>query len=358
MEIFVTGGNGLLGTHLVDVLSKSEDIDRIYILVRDIKKARQSILENENINKNKILLLEGNLTSLRLGLNDHEISLLDSVQEVYHLAASVSLSNNIDTKSSIFEVNVTGTKNLLDILTKKERLNKFFFISSAYSCGYYEEEVPEDWLTKPKKFRNFYEESKFQAEQLVKEYSDKYRIQCIVLRPSILLSDYPSDHLKIRDHTIYLYGKLLLKIVHQLAFRPSEIRLLGDPHAPLNFVHVRDLINIIVALRKQNRTLILNITNASNTTINDILQSIKKGIDYEGEFIFLKDLDLSSLSNPELAALKYTEPFTKYTLNHKIIWQIRNATLIKDELNIKDMSNDWIKKHVETFFHKLRENEK
>ena len=344
MDIFITGSTGLLGTHLINELSKKDDIDKIFALVRDIEL-------NPDFNSEKIILLKGDVTLKNLGLNDDEIQDLKNVEEVYHLAALVTLSNNDEKKPLIYNVNVNGTKNLLDLFKDNKNIKKIFYVSSAYSCGYYEKKVPEKWLDKPENFRNFYESTKFEAEQLVKDYSDKYDIPYIILRPSILLSDYPEDSDKTKNHTIYLYGKIIYKLLKEIKFNPINFRLIGNPDSKLNFILVRDLIECFINSRNNKIVKsISNVTNPLDTPIRDILLSIKKGLKYNGDLNFVENIN--NPNNLELAAMKMTEPFTKYTLDHWISWET------KHQFFNNSIDNDWIMKHIEEYLNKVVTNEK
>jgi len=348
MDIFVTGSTGLLGSHLIDALSKDKNIDRIYALVRNSKKP--TLRDNS-----KVTLLNGNITSRNLGLKKEEIQNLKNIQEIYHLAALVSLSNKKENKSLIYDVNVKGTKHLLDLFKKNKNLKKLFYVSSAYSCGYYSKEVPEDWLIRPKEFRNFYESTKFDAEQLIKEYSVKYQIPYIILRPSILLSDLPEDFDKISNHSIYLYGKILCQILKEIEFNPIKIKLIGNKSSTLNFILVRDLINFFVLIRNTEiNNSIFNIVNSQNTSMGGLLQSIEKGLNYNGEFTLA-----NSLENPnkvELAVSKLTSSFSKYTMNKPIIWNNKKTLNFTDK--ITNIDNVWIKKHIEEYLKRVSADEK
>ena len=69
-------------------------------------------------------------------------------------------------------------------------LGHFAYVSTAYVAGTHEGVFNEDDLNVGQDFRNPYERSKFEAEQLVRGYSDRLPIQ--VFRPSIIVGEHSS----------------------------------------------------------------------------------------------------------------------------------------------------------------------
>ena len=84
MRIFLTGGTGLLGAHLVESLSSAKDVERIYCLVRDQTRAEIEFSER-NVDLHKIRYLQGDITRPDLSLSSADQNALKNIDVVYHL---------------------------------------------------------------------------------------------------------------------------------------------------------------------------------------------------------------------------------------------------------------------------------
>ncbi len=349
MDVLVTGATGLLGVHLLRVLSKDADVSSIYALTRNKAQAQQT-LNQYGIGQNKVVLIEGDIRFPSLGVREDELADLKKVREAYHLAAMISLSNNPEDAAMIHEVNVRGTANLLMVLRGCADLQKFFFVSSAYACGYYDGVVPECWMAQPKGFRNFYEESKFMAEKEIKKFFEDTDIACALIRPSLFLTQDHADFEKIKSQTTYCYCYIISKILREHALHLGQLRFLGNPHSTLNMVRVKDLVSLLIGLRRDLSSLeIINMVNANDIFVDDLLQSFKKGLPQNTELVFKTSLNIDHLNAIEQEAYHRTSVFSRYTLNQVLSWQTEKASKMKKELGIKDMTTKEIQRHFEEF---------
>ncbi|MEM5782543.1 MAG: GDP-mannose 4,6-dehydratase [Candidatus Aenigmatarchaeota archaeon] len=141
--MLVTGAAGRIGKHLVNALVKQGE--KVRVLIKD------DTIENENVE-----VFYGDL------LNKESLKkAVDGVDVIYHLAAVVDY---LAPKDLMFNVNVIGTKNLLEVSKAK----KFIYLSSTAVMGKKLKEIPanENTACKPS---NFYGKTKLDAEKLVKE---------------------------------------------------------------------------------------------------------------------------------------------------------------------------------------------
>jgi len=359
-EAFITGATGFIGTSLLKALIKETNLSSFKLLVRDKEKAAENLSEiikiAEGLGK-KIALLKGDITLLNLGLTSNELSSLKDTTEVYHLASNISLSNEEKDKEAIFKVNINGTKNILDIFKDSKNLNNFYFFSSAFCCGKTKELVKEDWLQKPDNFRNFYEESKWLTESLIKEYIEKNSMPIIILRLSIVAISSKNEFSKVRNQTFYFYSRILRKAAKmQNVLNP--IRLIGKSTAISNIITLEDLIKILLEIKKQKeKKIIYNLVNPSNLSTNSFVKEIQEILDFKPGFIFLEELDYNTLSEAEKFVYDRTKAYFEYNLDDNSHWDYSNTREIRGKLNIKELDNAWIKEHIKEFFSFL-ENER
>jgi long-chain acyl-CoA synthetase len=116
-----------------------------------------------------------------LGLGDRHDELAARVGSVIHSAASVAFDLPLDDARAI---NVEGTRRVLDFAAAVPDLERVTCISTAYVAGDRRGTVYEDDHT-PARFRNSYEQSKHEAEGLVRQ-SD---LPWTIVRPSIVVGE-------------------------------------------------------------------------------------------------------------------------------------------------------------------------
>src|SRR5690625_1498532 len=116
MNVFVTGGTGFIGSHLVDQLINHPDYNKIYCLVRNQEKW----IEGKDFVK-----VSGDLHSIR-----PIADALANTDIVFHLAAIVKAP----TEKEFFHANVEATENLIR-LAKKNGVKKIVLLSSLVSAG-------------------------------------------------------------------------------------------------------------------------------------------------------------------------------------------------------------------------------
>jgi nucleoside-diphosphate-sugar epimerase len=359
-EAFITGATGFIGTSLLKALIEETNLNSFKLLIRNKEKATEDLLEiikiAESLGK-KIEFLKGDITLVNLGLTSNELSSLKDTNEIYHLASNISLSNEEKDKEAIFNVNINGTKNILEIFKDSKDLNNFYFFSSAFCCGKTKEIVKEDWLQKPDNFRNFYEESKWLTENLIKKYIEEKNMPVIILRPSIVAISSNNEFSKVRNQTFYFYSRILRKAA-KMQSTLNPIRLIGKSTSISNIITLDDLIKILLEIRKQKeRKIIYNLVNLSNLSTNSFVKEIRENLGFEPGFIFLEEFDYNSLSEAEKFIYDRTKAYFEYNLDDISHWDCSNTKEIRGKLNIKELDNVWIKEHIKEFFSFL-ENER
>jgi nucleoside-diphosphate-sugar epimerase len=167
MRALVTGGTGFIGSHLVDEL------------VREGYQVQ--VLRRPTSN---LTYLKGKDVTVSVGGLSDTKSLMKASQDidvVYHVAA---LPRDWGTREEYFEVNLYGTKNLLDACVQN-KVHRFVFMSSAAVYGFPNTTQPiaEDF---PKKPTPKYGESKYRAELLLWEYGVNHDITVSAIRSPIV----------------------------------------------------------------------------------------------------------------------------------------------------------------------------
>jgi thioester reductase-like protein len=195
-DILLTGATGFVGMEVLARLLERDD-RRIVALVRarsdDAAGARvDDVLvnllgERARGYRRRVEAVAADLTAERLGLPARRYdALAGRVNTIVHSAASVSFTLPLPEARA---VNLEGTRRMLELAQRASDaggLERYAHVSTAYVAGTHEGRFAECDLDVGQGFRNSYEQSKFEAETLVRARTD---LPCTVLRPSIVVGD-------------------------------------------------------------------------------------------------------------------------------------------------------------------------
>jgi thioester reductase-like protein len=186
--IFMTGASGFLGAQLVRELLERQPGAALALLIRD--KAGQSGVERIRslvppIYHERISVYSGDVSLPKWGLSatDYE-RLSQETTRVVHSAATVRFDHTLEEAR---QINVEGTRRILDFASGARQIKSFGYVGTAYVAGERTGLVCEDELALGQSYRNTYEQTKAEAEALVR--SRLGEIPGVILRPSIIVGD-------------------------------------------------------------------------------------------------------------------------------------------------------------------------
>ncbi len=240
---FVTGYPGFIGKRLVrrlaDDLRLREGQDRLVVLVqpKNARVARKDLAER---GAERVEVVEGDVEQMHLGLSGAEFkALAQEVTHVWHLAARTYL---VAERAEMRRVNVEGTRNVLELALAAKRLQRLSHFSTAFVSGDRVGVILEDELAMNQRFHNPYEETKFQAELLVRRAQAE--IPATVYRPSIVVGDSRTGEI---DRFEGPYALAILLVASPLAV---PLPLPGDAVAPLNVVPVDFVVDAALSISR------------------------------------------------------------------------------------------------------------
>lgn len=180
--VFLTGYPGFIGKRLVEKLV--ERGKKVVCLIEERFREPASNHASQ-LPSGAVTVVSGDITQDDLGLDARTLRpLRRDVTEVYHLAAIYNLAVPAEVGE---RVNVGGTLNVLNFCASLTQLKSLNYVSTCYVSGDRRGVIFEEELEKGQKFKNYYEETKYRAEVLVRERMDE--VPAVIMRPSIVVGD-------------------------------------------------------------------------------------------------------------------------------------------------------------------------
>ena len=191
--VLMTGFPGFLGSALLPgILAKREGAAVICVVQsRHMDEAKAKLAEIQAAHPHtvdRVHLVEGDITVPGLGLADSvavDPESLNQVTEVWHLAAVYDLAVPEDIAKL---VNITGTDNVLQFCRDRSNFRRLQYVSTCYVSGRYDGEFTEEMLEEGQEFQNHYEETKYEAERLVRA-AIADGLPATIYRPGIVVGD-------------------------------------------------------------------------------------------------------------------------------------------------------------------------
>jgi dihydroflavonol-4-reductase len=261
--ILVTGGTGLIGSHLLFELAQKNQ------RIRAIKRTKSDIsnvLKVFGYYSNNPVSLFNKIEWIDADLNDkyHVHSLMEGVKDVYHSAGYISFNQR--RKEELFATNIRGTANIVDAAMQKD-VRKFCYVSSIATLGYEEGQtmINEKTRWKPDKKSSFYSISKFKAElEVWRGWAEG--LNAVIVNPSVVLG--PGFWKKG-------VGSMLRKIQDGFNYYTE---------GSTGYIDVRDVVKIMIKLMESDVTGEQFILSAENISFKQILEYFARSLGKDIQF--------------------------------------------------------------------------
>lgn len=259
MKILVTGGCGMIGSHMVEkLLSLGHDV-KVLDLHEQAHRAKHM--------PKGIEISHGNI----LNMDDAEKA-SKGCEMVVHMAAMLGVGNVEKNQLKALDVDLLGTRNVLEACRKNE-IKKILFTSSSEVYGE-PQKVPisETDILVP---RSSYGIAKQASEEYVKSFYKAYGLKYVIVRYFNIYG--PRQSLDF----------VLPKFV-KLALDKKSITLYGDGQQVRAFNHVLDAVNGTALALFNSDNEIFNIGNDREpVTMKELAERIIKYTGSGGEIVFV-----------------------------------------------------------------------
>jgi nucleoside-diphosphate-sugar epimerase len=165
------------------------------------------------------ICLAGDVAKPLLGLGEASLDwVAKHCTSAIHSAASLTFLEEGDGEP--WRTNLEGTRHVLALCHFAE-IRELHYVSTAYVCGMREGVMLETELDCGQSFRNDYEKSKLQAEQLVRK--DKFIKSLTVYRPAVIAGDSHTGYTNTY-HGLFMYLKIMSILARTVEPGPDGIR--------------------------------------------------------------------------------------------------------------------------------------
>jgi thioester reductase-like protein len=195
--VFLTGATGFLGMEVLARLLEAGDREVLALVraeddagaQRRLEDVLAKLWEDPTPYRGRVSAVRGELTQPGLGLGARREEVAERTHAVLHCAASISFDLPLAEARAI---NVDGTSRVLDLAIEAQGrggLERFLHVSTAFVSGRHEGAFREHQLDTGQSFRNTYEQTKADAEQIV---SLARELRPAIARPSIVMGESDS----------------------------------------------------------------------------------------------------------------------------------------------------------------------
>ena len=238
-KILITGSSGFLGKHLINSMQNS-----------------QKIIGWSNNNQQTKLK---NFEHTKIDLTSKNISIKSKISSIIHLAAISDVKYCNSNPSLCSDINILGTKKMLEICRKKDA--NFIFASTSHVYGQPKKNpICEKEETKP---NSIYAATKIAGENLCESYSKTYGLNISILRFFSLYGPNSPKH------------NVIFNIINQ--YKNNSIIKMGNLKPKRDFLFIDDAIRAINLINENQKGFeIFNIGSGKSFSIKTICNEVEK----------------------------------------------------------------------------------
>ena len=295
MKVYITGGAGYIGTHLVSALNAA-GIESVVIDNLSKQPGQKFKFSNEFYK----IDLSGEKASKEL-----EAIFSSGTEEdvVVHLAAKKSVAESVINPTLYEKNNLGGTNNLLKAI-EKSRIRHIVFASSAAVYGGANEVVSEDSACKPE---SPYATVKLAEEEVIRESSRTFGLQHLILRFFNVIGAASPEMIEI-------HGENILPVLISRSRMKKPFHIFGMDYSTPDGTCIRDYISVIdivdaiiksIAYSKKDESLILNLGSEKGSSVLELLDIAHCFLNFEQVVDVRREGDAARLiTNSKLAFKK------------------------------------------------------
>ena len=261
-KYLVTGGAGFIGSHLCEKLL---DNGHMVVCVDNFYNGNLNNIRGLFNNRNFLFVEEDILNTDKLK------ELASACDHIFHLAAQIHVEKSIIRPTETLNININGTKNLLDIC----KMNPNISMTIASSAEVYGESYGEHTELSPVKPQSPYAASKVSAEALCLSYYYTYGTDVRIIRNFNTFGPRQKSS---------GYGSVIAIFVKR-ALENKPLIIYGDGKQTRDYQYITDVINGYLISENIPKGEIVNTGVGEDFTINRIAELIIKICDSKSKIV-------------------------------------------------------------------------
>ena len=255
-KALVTGGNGFIGSHIVDALVNNEEFDEIRVIDNQSSDAHEQFYFNRS----------PKVMNWVFDIGDYDLikDLFKDIDVVFHLAAESRIQPAIQNPTLATKTNVNGTCNVLQA-AREAGCDRVIYSSTSSAYGL--KNKPPLKETMPNDCLNPYSVTKVAGEELCKMYTKLFGLKTITFRYFNVYGD--------RQCTKGQYAPVIGLFLKQKT-AGKAMTVVGDGLQTRDYTNVQDVVaaNISAMSVKEGFGEIYNVGTGKEHTILDIVKMI------------------------------------------------------------------------------------
>ncbi len=266
-RILITGGSGLIGSHIADQLVRDSNPE--IIIFDNFVRGRRDNLGWAMANGN-VKIVEGDIRDPK-----HLREVMNGIDLIFHMAA-LRITQCAEEPRLALEVLADGTFNVLEAAVANN-VKKIVAASSASIYGL-ADEFPTAEKHHPYNNRTFYGAAKVFNEGLLRSFNEMYGLSYVALR-----------YFNVYGPRMDIYGaytEVLIRWMERIATGKPPL-ILGDGEQTMDFIYVEDIARANILAAKSSITDdVFNVASGVETSLNDLAVSLLRvmGSDLKPEY--------------------------------------------------------------------------
>jgi UDP-glucose 4-epimerase len=254
-RILITGGAGLIGSHIADLLVE-ERPSEIIVLDNFVRGRRENLAYAAA--HSRLTIVEGDIRDRSLLAET-----FDGIDVVFHQAA-IRITQCAEEPRLAFDVLALGTYNVIEAAVRAG-VSRLIAASSASVLGL-ADTFPTPETHHPYHNRTIYGAAKSFNEALLRSFADMNGLQYVALRYFNVYGPRMDVH--------GAYTEVLIRWMERIASGQPPI-VYGDGSQTMDFVHVRDIARANILAAKSSVTdEVFNVASGTETSLRELAQML------------------------------------------------------------------------------------
>ena len=254
-KFLVTGGAGLMGSHIADRLLAG-GASRIILLDNFVRGSMHNI--DEQLKDPRVQLVRGDIRDLGMLME-----LARGIDGIFHMAA-IRITACADNPREAMEVMLMGTHNVLQAAVE-QKVSRLLYASSASIYGL-ADSFPTSEKHHPYNNRTYYGAAKIAGEGMVRSFAEMYGLKYVALR-----------YFNVYGPRMDIDGKyteVLVRWLDRIEAGQTPM-IFGDGLQTMDMVYIDDVIDAnILAMESEVTDEVFNVASGTETSLLGLLQTL------------------------------------------------------------------------------------